>query len=164
MMLEQAIGILAEAAVGRTPRRLHVGDAPMRRAKHAEKRLRVHRAGADFDVERLLQGTPARSPELRQLQNEILKSHQLQLRRRNGSWYLVLCPWSVLGPTSVLGPVSLVLPPALRTRDFGRTKNEVLGTKHPSYRRISRNTRTDFKSFSRCIAIRSRCAPSSSLS
>jgi hypothetical protein len=28
-------------------------------AEHSQKRLRVHRAGADLDIERLLQRTPA---------------------------------------------------------------------------------------------------------
>ena len=33
MVLEQAVGVLAEAAVGRPARRLHVGDVPVRRAR-----------------------------------------------------------------------------------------------------------------------------------
>ena len=43
--------------------------------EHAEERLGVHRAGADLDVERLLQHTPARRPELRELEDEVLKRH-----------------------------------------------------------------------------------------
>ena len=75
VVLEQAVRVLAEAAVGRPPRRLDVGDVPVRRAEHAQERLRVHRAGADLDVERLLQHAAARRPELRQLQDETLKRH-----------------------------------------------------------------------------------------
>ena len=59
VVLEQPVRVLAEAAVGGPPRRLHVGHVPMRRAEHAQKRLRVHGAGADLDVERLLQRAPA---------------------------------------------------------------------------------------------------------
>src|SRR3990170_860447 len=105
-MLEQAVGVLAEPAVGRTPRRLHVGDVPVRGTDHAEEGLRMHRAGAHLDVERLLQRAPARGPELRQLQDQALKSHP----------------------------------------------------------RISRNTRSDRRSFSRCIAINARCEASISRS
>ena len=73
MVLEQSVRVLAEAAVSGTARRLHVRDVPMRGSEHAQKRLRMHGAGADLDVERLLQRAPARGPEIRQLQNEILK-------------------------------------------------------------------------------------------
>src|SRR5581483_9585328 len=106
MVLEQPVRIFAEAAVGGPPRRLHVRDVPVRRPEHPQERLRVHRAGADLDVERLLQRAAARGPEFRQLQNQVLKRH----------------------------------------------------------RRSSRSTRTDFRSFSRCMPINSRCAASSSRS
>jgi hypothetical protein len=58
VVLEEAIRILPEAAVVRSPRRLHVGDAPGLRSEHAEERLRMRCAGADFEVERLLQQAP----------------------------------------------------------------------------------------------------------
>ena len=74
MVLEQAIGVLAEPAVIGPPRRLHVRDVPVRGAEHAEQRLRIRGAGADFEVERLLQEAPVRRPELRQPENEVLKS------------------------------------------------------------------------------------------
>src|SRR5580765_3006529 len=74
-MRVQTHRVFAEAAVSRTPRRLDVRDAPMRGTEHAQKRLRVHGSGAHFDVERLLQHTPARGPELRQLENEALECH-----------------------------------------------------------------------------------------
>ena len=76
VVLEQPVRVLAEAAVGRPARRLDVRDVPVRRAEHAQKRLGMHRAGADLDVERLLQRAPARRPEFRQLENEILKGHR----------------------------------------------------------------------------------------
>jgi hypothetical protein len=59
LVLEQPVRVLAEAAVGRPPGRLHVGDAPVGRAEHAQERLRVHRAGAHLDVEGLLEETAA---------------------------------------------------------------------------------------------------------
>ena len=76
MVLEQAVRVLAKASVRGTPRRLHVGHAPVRRSEDAEKGLGMHRARADFDVERLLKHTPARRPELRQFENQSLESHK----------------------------------------------------------------------------------------
>ena len=112
VVLEQAVRVLAEAAVGRPPRRLHVGDVPVRGPEHAQERLGVHRAGADLEVERLLQRAAARRPELRQLEDETLKRHR--------------------------DAIQYVASPAARA--------------------------TDFRSFSRCIAISARCAASSSRS
>ena len=57
MVLEQTVRVLTEAAVVGPPRGLHVGDAPRLRPEHAEQRFRMRRAGADFEVERLLQQT-----------------------------------------------------------------------------------------------------------
>jgi hypothetical protein len=57
VVLEQAIRILAKAAVVGPPRRLDVGHAPRTRAEHAEQRFRVGRARADLEVERLLNQT-----------------------------------------------------------------------------------------------------------
>jgi hypothetical protein len=78
VMLEQTLRVLAEPAVGGPARGLHVRDIPMARPEHAQERLRVHRAGADLDVERLLQHAAARYPELGQLQNEALKGHKCE--------------------------------------------------------------------------------------
>ena len=62
MVLEQAVRVLAEAAVVGPPRRLDVGDVPVRRAEHAQQRFGVRGAGADFEVERLLDaGSPWRA-------------------------------------------------------------------------------------------------------
>src|SRR5688572_469567 len=74
-MFEQTVGVFAEAAVGRTPRRLHVRDVPVRRAQHAQERLGVHGARAHFDIERLLNDAASGAPEFLQLENEILKRH-----------------------------------------------------------------------------------------
>src|SRR5206468_3362238 len=75
VMLEEARRVFAEAAVRRTARRLDVRDVPVRRPEDPEKRLRVHGARADLDVERLLQRAAARSPKLGQLQNQSLERH-----------------------------------------------------------------------------------------
>ena len=62
-VLEQPIGILAVAAIGRPPRGLHVGHVVGLRPKHAQKGLRGHRARAHFDVVGLLQDTSALRPK-----------------------------------------------------------------------------------------------------
>ena len=80
-VLEQAIRILAEAAVVGTPRRLHVGHAPRPRAEHAKQRFRMRGAGADFEIERLLDQAAARRPERRQFENEVLEGHCCGSRR-----------------------------------------------------------------------------------
>ena len=77
VVLEQAVRVLAEAAVGRPARRLHVGDVPVRGPEHAQERLGVHRAGADLDVERLLQQAAARGPELRELEDEAVEASRI---------------------------------------------------------------------------------------
>jgi hypothetical protein len=56
--LKRRFGFSPKPAVGRTARRLHVGDVPVRRPEHAQERLGVHGAGADLDVERLLSAQP----------------------------------------------------------------------------------------------------------
>ena len=75
MMFEDAIRILPEASVIRPARRLHVGHTPRLLAEYAEQRLRVRSAGADFEIERLLQQAAVRGPEGGQFENEILKRH-----------------------------------------------------------------------------------------
>ena len=75
VVLEQAVRVLAEPAVVGPPRRLDVGDVPVARAEHAQERLGVRRAGADLEVERLLDEAAARGPELRELEDEVLERH-----------------------------------------------------------------------------------------
>src|SRR5260370_40959693 len=48
------------------------------RAEHAQKRLRVHRAGAYFHVIGLLEHTALFHPKLRELQNQILEVEALR--------------------------------------------------------------------------------------
>ena len=62
LVLEQPVGVLAEAAVGRTTGRLDVGDVPVLRAEHPQEGLGVHRPGAHLDVERLLQEAARERP------------------------------------------------------------------------------------------------------
>ena len=54
LVLVQAIGILAVAAVGRAAAGLHVRDAIRLRTEHAQKRFGAHGARADFHVVRFL--------------------------------------------------------------------------------------------------------------
>jgi len=46
----------------------------VRGTEHAKQRLGMRRAGADFEVEWLLQEAPVRRPELREPEDEVLKS------------------------------------------------------------------------------------------
>ena len=99
VVLEQPVRVLAEPAVVGPPRRLHVGDAPRLRAEHAEQRLGMRGAGADFEVERLLQQAAVRRPERRQLEDEILKRHDGRSRlTRDGGGR------EARGPTSTSSP------------------------------------------------------------
>ncbi len=76
MVLEQPVGILAEPAVGRPARGLHVGHVPGLRPEHPQERLGVHRAGAHFDVERLLNQAPLCRPVVGEFGDEVLKCHE----------------------------------------------------------------------------------------
>ncbi len=73
LVLEEPVRVLTEAAVGRATGRLDVGDVPVGRAEDPQERLRMHRSGAHLDVERLVQETAARGPELRELEDELLQ-------------------------------------------------------------------------------------------
>ena len=50
MMLEQAVRVVAVASVCRAAARLNVSHAPGFRAKHAQKRARVHGACTFFNI------------------------------------------------------------------------------------------------------------------
>ena len=76
MVLEHPVRVLAEAPVIGTTRRLHVGNAPRLGSKHAEQRLRMGGAGADLEIERLLQQAAVRGPEGREFEDQILKRHE----------------------------------------------------------------------------------------
>ena len=95
----------------------------------------MHRPGAHLDVERLLQETAARGPELRQLEDQLLqRDHSIQT--------------GLPGSTLASSPDARGVCPTrlLPTRAW----------------RISRSTRADFSSFSRCRLSSRRCTVSSS--
>ena len=73
VVLEEPVGVLAEAAVGGPARRLDVGDVPVARPDDAEERFRVHRPGAHLDVERLLQQAAPLRPETGQGEDQVLE-------------------------------------------------------------------------------------------
>ena len=78
-VLVEAIGIFAVATVGGPTRRLHVGDAIGRGTEHAEEGFRMHRAGADFGVVRLLEDAALMVPVMHELEDELLKSEAWSL-------------------------------------------------------------------------------------
>src|SRR5579864_1321317 len=75
MVLEEAIGIFTEAAIRRPPGRLDIGHVPRLAPKHSQEGLRVHRAGADLEIEGLLDEAALRGPVVRQFEDEFLKGH-----------------------------------------------------------------------------------------
>src|SRR4029450_8774241 len=75
VMLEQSIGVLSEAAIVGTACRLDVRHVPRRRSKHAQQCFRMRGAGADFEIERLLNQAALRGPKLLQLENQVLERH-----------------------------------------------------------------------------------------
>ena len=70
-----AVRVLAVAAVGRTPRELDERRVPRLGAEHAQERGRVERAGADLDVDGLLDDTAALGPEPAEREDEVLQVH-----------------------------------------------------------------------------------------
>ena len=72
-MLEQAVRVLPESAVVRTPGGLDVGHAPRFRPEDAEEGFWMRRPRPDLEIEWLLQQAPVRGPEGREFENEILK-------------------------------------------------------------------------------------------
>ena len=75
-MLVEAVGIVAVAPVGGSPRRLNVGHRPWLRPEDAKEGLGMHRPGPHFDVERLLDQTPPLGPELLKHEDDLLKGHR----------------------------------------------------------------------------------------
>ena len=76
MILEvfvEAIGIFAVAAIGRAARRLHVGHAIRRGTEDAKESFGMHCAGANFGVVRLLEHAAFFSPELHELEDQVLE-------------------------------------------------------------------------------------------
>ena len=75
MVFEDPIRILSEAAVIGAPRRLHVRHVPRLRPEDAQQRFRMRRAGANLEVERLLNDASLRRPEGAHFEDEILEGH-----------------------------------------------------------------------------------------
>src|SRR5437879_9321975 len=80
-MFVQTVGILTVASVGGPTAWLSVRDAIRCRSEYSQKRFRVHRPCPDLHVVRLLQHAALPDPELRQLQNQILKCDSSTLLR-----------------------------------------------------------------------------------
>jgi hypothetical protein len=70
----QSVGILAVTPVSRPARGLDVSDFIGLRPENAEKCLRVHGAGTDLDVIRLLKDAIAFGPKCLKLKYKILES------------------------------------------------------------------------------------------
>ncbi len=73
---EEAVGVLAIAAVGRTPRGLRIADLVGLGAQHAQKGLRRHGARAHFHVVGLLQNAAALRPKALQAEQQLLKGER----------------------------------------------------------------------------------------
>ena len=80
VVLVQAVRVLAVAAVGGPPRRLHVRDLPRLGTEHAQERLRVHGARADLGVPGLVDQAAALRPVLLERGHDLLEGQAL-LRR-----------------------------------------------------------------------------------
>src|SRR5262245_11004690 len=111
-MLEQPVRVLAEAAVIGPAGRLDVGDVPVCGPQDAQQGFRMGGAGADFDVERLLQEAAIGGPELRELEDKVLEGQSLLT--------------------------------------VANRQSSIAGVQRPP-RRISRSTRGDRRSRSRCL-------------
>ena len=72
-VLEEAVGVLAVAAVGGAARGLRVADAVGLGAEHAQKGLRRHGARAHFDVVGLLKDAAALRPKALQAEEQVLE-------------------------------------------------------------------------------------------
>ena len=70
----QAVRILAIAAIGRAPRRLHIGGAPWLGADRTQEGRRMKRAGAHFHVIRLRNDAPFIAPIALKFEDQRLKS------------------------------------------------------------------------------------------
>ena len=80
MMLMQAVGIFAVAAVLRTARGLNVGGTPGFRPQGAQERGGMRGAGADFHVDRLQKRAALPIPVFLQAQDHFLKSNHCRVR------------------------------------------------------------------------------------
>ena len=76
-VLEQPIGVLPVASVGRPTRGLHIGNPVRLRSQHAQECLGRHRSRPHFDVIGLLQYASPRGPKSLQPQDELLKRQRI---------------------------------------------------------------------------------------
>ena len=76
VVLLQAVGVVAVAAVVGPDRRLDIGDVPRLRPEHAQHGARVHRTGADLGVMRLPDQATALGPELLERQDDGLEGQR----------------------------------------------------------------------------------------
>ncbi len=77
---EEAVGVLAVAAVGGTPRGLRIADLIRLGPQHAQKGLRRHGARAHFHVVGLLEDAAALRPKALQAEQKLLKGERSGLR------------------------------------------------------------------------------------
>ena len=75
-MLEP-VGIFPVPAIGGSARRLDIGGVIGFRAQYPEKRARIKRPRAHFNVIRLVQGAPFGGPVVLQIENNVLKIHSV---------------------------------------------------------------------------------------
>jgi hypothetical protein len=75
VVLKEAVGVLAEAAVGGAPRGLHVRHVPRLGAERVQKRLRGHGAGADLEIVGLGDDAALLRPVVLQREDQILEVH-----------------------------------------------------------------------------------------
>src|SRR5271166_2622658 len=76
-MLEQAVGVLAVTAVGRTPRRLYIADVVGLGTKHAQEGLRRHGSRTDLDIIGLLKDATVFRPESLQAKDQFLEGQRV---------------------------------------------------------------------------------------
>ena len=88
-VLVEAVRVLTIAAVGGAARGLGVGERDRLGAKHAEKGLRRHGAGADLNVKGLQQHAAALRPEGLQAEEQLLKGQWSGTGCRHGTQSLM---------------------------------------------------------------------------
>ena len=91
-VLEEAVGVLAVAAVGGTARGLNVADAIGLGTEDAEKGFGRHGSGADFDIVGLLEDATMIGPKSLQAKDEFLKGQRIL---RGGQVSVLVCSFEV---------------------------------------------------------------------
>src|SRR5687768_3428219 len=108
MVFEDPIRILPEAAIIRATRRLHVRHVPRLRAQNAQQRLRMRGAGANLEIQRLLDDASLRGPEGAHFEDEILEGHDRVMsfstlidRGSRSRWVAMMLRWSPSSSRSI---------------------------------------------------------------